>query len=282
MVRRIQFVISTLLPVLLTTNLLFVIMPLAHGQDNFETRILVGSPITVVTDKEAYQSGEHIIVTGMVENATDEPMLFRLYNPNGVLARTDLIRVNDNGTYEYEFPTGGRMMTYAGEYQILINYGGREMRTYFNFSEGTNDCWLSVEIAGHQFTIRCRVTNGSIRSISADIEKMMLIVNIQSSSNNGGSLMLELPKDLILSQDVTTGQDRPFTVFVNGLEAIAVEHEGGNDDRIIEIPFDTGQSRIEIVGTWIMPEFGPTVLLITLVSAAVFLVAISRLARLSL
>ena len=70
-----------------------------------------------------------------------------------------------------------------------------------------------------------------------------------------GNLKIELPRQLIQAQDDITGQDIPYTVFVNGVTANFTEILGSSESRAIEIQFNQETSMILITGSWMVPEF---------------------------
>ncbi len=93
------------------------------------------------------------------------------------------------------------------------------------------------------------------------MEAKSLIVQIDSVSN--GTLAIKLPREVI---DAKFGDDDDdFFVVLDGLEIDFDETKTGNE-RTITIEFPEGTEEIEIIGTFIVPEFGTIAALILVVS----------------
>lgn len=69
-------------------------------------------------------------------------------------------------------------------------------------------------------------------------------------------------------------------VLVDGAEA-DFEETTTSEDRTLTIPFEDGTTQIEIIGTFVIPEFG-TIAVIILAVAIVSIIAISSRSRLSI
>jgi len=113
------------------------------------------------------------------------------------------------------------------------------------------------------FGIDHRITGGSVESMSADPQTKTILVNINSTSD--GVLSMELPRTVI-------DADEELTVLIDG-EVAATVHEliATEGYRILAIDFPEGSSEIEIVGTFLAPEFGviPAIMLAAGVAAVI-------------
>ncbi|MGI0028648.1 MAG: hypothetical protein ACREAQ_02915, partial [Nitrososphaera sp.] len=76
------------------------------------------SAVTVETDKDSYEAGEDITISGTVTNVqTGQSVLIQVKNPLGALARIDPVAVAADGSWTYPpFPSGGPLMLLSGEY----------------------------------------------------------------------------------------------------------------------------------------------------------------------
>ena len=127
-----------------------------------------------------------------------------------------------------------------------------------------------IAVQGTEYEIIYSITGGVLTQATPDQEAESLIINIDSISN--GTLFIQLPRDVI---DAKFGEDDDdFFVLIDGLETTFNEAKT-SADRTLTIPFPEGTEEIEIIGTFVVPEFGTITLLILLV-AIVSVVAISR------
>jgi hypothetical protein len=243
--------VNALFPVAIVPLLLLFTLPeiMAHDQNS-------GTNLTVRTDKERYTVGETIVVSGTVARIVEgESLLFRLYNPLGALARADPVEVSYNGTYRYQFPTGGPTMAQPGEYRVVVNYGFQESEVIFELDQGTSDTWWTINIGGNPYVIRYQIFGGRIHAISGDPESKSITVTINATRDDG-VMRLQFRRDIIQSQNATNGQDVPFIILIDGKVVNYTEAmTPATGTRELEIPFTAGQSKIEIIGTWLVPEF---------------------------
>ena len=115
-------------------------------------------------------------------------------------------------------------------------------------------------------------------------KNLSLVINIVTSSD--GNLNMNLPRNSIDSVD-NNGQDIDFIVLMyEGNSEIPIQTdvrkgEAGNEFRSIDIPVKDGDTKIEIVGTHVVPEFG-AIAMIVLAVAIVSIIAVSAKSRLSI
>ncbi|MGH9878380.1 MAG: hypothetical protein ACRD5H_12150 [Nitrososphaerales archaeon] len=220
------------------------------------------SSLTVHSEYGNYNVGETITISGTVPRVIEgESLLLRVYDPTGALAKADPVKVLDNGTYFYEFPSGGPLMALSGEYRIVVNYGGQEADVTFDFDTGTdNGSWI-LRIDGKLYEIRYLGVRGALLNMTADVETKSIIINISPRAD--GILWIELPRNVVQAQNSTTGQDIEYVVFIDDVPAIFNEESSEDGDgRILGIPFKKDQSEIVIVGTWMVPEFSVSTLIL--------------------
>jgi predicted secreted protein with PEFG-CTERM motif len=118
-----------------------------------------------------------------------------------------------------------------------------------------------IAVQGTDRELTYTITGGVITQVSPDTESESLIINIDSLSN--GTLFLQLPRDVI---DAKFGEeDDDFFVLVDGLETEFDEAKTAND-RTLTVAFPQGTEEIEVIGTFVVPEFGAIVILILVVS----------------
>jgi len=95
---------------------------------------------------------------------------------------------------------------------------------------------------------------------------------IQSDSD--GSLTLDLERRWIDAKK-SDGTDDTYIVLIDGSE-VQYQESVDPDSRLVTIQFQKGDSDIEIIGTHVIPEFGPLVLMILVVAVFSAIVATRR------
>ena len=127
-----------------------------------------------------------------------------------------------------------------------------------------------ITVQGTDYELTYTISGGVLTQVSPDQEAESLIISVDSISN--GTLFVQLPREVI---DAKFGEeDDDFFVLIDGLETNFDEIKTAND-RTLTIPFPEGTEEIEIIGTFVVPEFGTIALLILIISI-VSVVALSR------
>jgi predicted secreted protein with PEFG-CTERM motif len=242
--------------------------------------------VTVTTDKQSYEVDDQITISGTVTNIqAGQPVLVRVNNPNGALARTEPVtNIAADGSWSYTFPAGGPLMSPAGEYTVMATYRGVTEEATFQYvgsGVGPGQNWLTIdaEIGGEMHPIRYRITGGTLQSVTGDVELSTLLATIASTGD--GVLTIELPRETIQALTVanqpTGGDDVNYEVFIDTIPATDVDETTTSDSvRVLTIPFEAGAEEIEIVGTWIIPEFGAIAAIVLAVAIVGIIVATAR------
>jgi predicted secreted protein with PEFG-CTERM motif len=243
------------------------------------------STVTVDTDKDSYTAGEDITISGTVTSVqTGQQVLIRVMNPLGALARTDPVAVAADGSWTYTFPSGGPLMAASGEYRVIAGYRGISEETTFDFDAGTVWRTWTVNIGGNPYVIRYQISGGSLQTVAADVELSTMTFGI--STTGAGNLKLQLPRTVMqaLTEEgvPTGGTDVEYIAFADGIEAIVDEAENpASGTRELSIDFEAGTEEIEVVGTWIVPEFGAIAAIVLAVAIVGIIVATARYGKLN-
>ncbi len=124
-------------------------------------------------------------------------------------------------------------------------------------------------------TLDHKISGGKVTSMIADGNSNSVIIELDSTEN--GQITVTLPKEVI---DAKTGdKDDDFFVLVDNEESI-FEETKTSTERTLTIGFPAGTDKIEIVGTFAIPEFG-TIASMILVIAIFSIIAISAKSKLS-
>ena len=109
------------------------------------------------------------------------------------------------------------------------------------------------------------------------MDAVSLLVYIESIGD--GSITLTIPRS-VLDSTINNGDDE-FFVLVDGEEEVDFEEIITSTDRTLTINFLAGTEEIEIIGTFVIPEFG-TIAAMILAVAIISIIAISSKSRLSI
>jgi len=244
--------------------------------------------ITVTTDKDAYEDGESITVTGQVrERLSGYPVTLQVIAANGNLVTVEQLEVSEDSTYGIDITAGGALWRSAGTYTVKVLYGtdSRVAETTFEFGgsgDQTGPRTKTIAVTGNpELLVGYSIKGGKIISIEPDIAAKSLIVTIETTAD--GEMTLILPRGVIdakLGPDGQSGEDDSFFVLVDGTEG-DFEEITTADDRTLTIQFDEGTTQVEIIGTWVIPEFGAMAAIILAV-AIVSIIAVSARSRLNI
>ena len=253
--------------------------------------------LAVSIDKESYAAGETITVSGSVLSAEAGPITIVIFSPNGNVASIAQIDPDSDKNFSEDIATsiGGlwketgtyimKVTHYWGTAELQFEYGGL-MQAQVSPSddvgdiEDTNDFGLSsVDTLGDYSTITIeendlfyKITGGQVLKIIPDTDSISLIIQIETFSD--GDLLITLPKTVL---DTSEGD---FFVLVDGEETVFYA-EQTPDSWTLRIPFYNGSEEIEIIGTFVIPEFG-TIAAIILAVAITSIIVLSAKTKLSI
>ena len=253
--------------------------------------------IVVTTDKASYSEGEIILVTGEVQSLYGVPVSIIVKAPNGNLVSIAQIDVGADKKFSTEITAGGALMKVEGTYTITVQYGNvnRTAETSFEFGgviedqtmkETTGETIMefeseitdtTVSVQGSVDLVGYEITGGKLLSIMTDVDANSLIILIDATDD--GSLTITIPR-LVLDAVFENGEDDEFFVLVND-EEVDFDEITSSTDRILIIAFPAGTETIEIIGTFVIPEFG-TIAAMILAVAIISIIAISAKSRLSI
>jgi len=246
----------------------------------------IQSSIVVTTDKSSYSEGDTILVTGEVKDLYGVPVAIMITSSNGSVVGIAQVSIGADKKFSAEFTAGGTMKQ-EGTYTVTAQYGNenRTAESTFEFGGSTvtppteknsrvTDTTVSVQ--GSSDLIGYEITGGKLLSIMPDVDANSLIVSIDATDD--GSLTLTIPRSVL---DATmNGEDDDFFVLIDG-EEVDFEETTSSTDRTLTITFPAGAEEIEIIGTFVIPEFG-TIAAMILAVAIISIIAISAKSKLSI
>ena len=236
--------------------------------------------LTVTTEKESYAAGEPVEVFGLVEiRLADTDALIRVISPMGNMIHLAQVDVESDGNFSETISTsiGGKWKE-TGIYTIMVNYGENSTQVEFEYGgmmsagvqttpefamEENEDTSQTIMIEDH--SLDYNLTCAEIQSLTPDTENKSLIVSIKTDCD--GELTITLPKDVIDTDE------EGFFILVDGDET---NHKASSVGEFwtLTIPFSYGSEEIEIIGTFVIPEFG-TIAGLVLILAITSIIIIS-------
>ena len=240
---------------------------------------------SISTNLEAYTSGEVVIVFGKIVNITPGlPLTIQIFH-NDNLIDVAQISVALDGTFAQTFNALGPLWSSDGTYTVRGFYTvDRIMESYFQFKNTlvSKTSVFSVNIPNSGvFDLSYSITGGEVKEITLDKDSYSIIIDTVMEAY--GSLKLQLPRESFDSKK-DNGVDDVFIILIKDkdgsvFEAQYQEMETTSDFRMIEIILEPGDQTIEIVGTYVIPEFGSIVSMILLASlASVIIISKNRFA----
>jgi len=277
--------------------------------------------VIVSTDKPSYFDGDIILVSGEIKyTALGDQLSLIIQAPNGNIVQLDQMTVGSDKKFSTEINPNGPYWKTPGIYEITITQDENNQATIsFEFTGVTSmsvneeveveeveveeveveeveveeveveeveveeviaiDSIItatSITIQGSTDLITYEITNGKVINAIPDLDAVSLLVYIQSTDD--GTITLTIPRS-VLDATINNGDDE-FFVLVDG-EEVDFEEITTSTHRIIIINFLPGTEVIEIIGTFVIPEFG-TIAAMILAVAIISIIAISSKSRLGM
>ena len=236
-------------------------------------------PISVWTDKTEYGHDDMIIVQGQVANvASGFPVTLTVVSPLNSIVRVEQLNVAQDGSFETAINTAGAIWKYDGTYTVKVNYGSTEKSNSAQvkltggvvhvpkYNTPDKQCG-GDELEAVDQCIPFSITGGMVTGatlISGDNGSIIISINAE----NDGTLTV--------TPSETTIRDIKF-VLVDGEEWDDAEITGNK----VTVMFLAGAETIEIVGAYVIPEFG-TIAAMILAVAIISIIAISARSKLSI
>ena len=258
--------------------------------------------IVVTTDKSSYSDGETVTISGEIKNMVPGDQLsILIQSPNGNLVALDQLTVGTDNQFSKEIKVGGKLMKTEGTYSVKVQYRAQSATTSFEFDgiasvtsnktiEETIEETIiedlvvidsivtstTVTIQDSTDLVSYEITNAKLINVIPDLDAVSLLIYIEAIDD--GSITLTIPRT-VLDAIIHEGDDE-FFVLVDG-EEVDFEEITTSKDRTLTIEFNAGTEQIEIIGTFVIPEFG-TIAAMILAVAIISIVTISAKSRLSI
>ena len=233
--------------------------------------------ISVSTSNDIYYDGDHIVVFGSVSTIFENmPITIQIYHESNLIGIAQPA-VAEDGTFVASFYATGTKWKDEGTYIVRAQYTPTQIaETTFEFYSQVIDSSaaifpVNIPNSG-TFDTGYTIRGGEVRSIEMNLDRYSLLVRTVMDSN--GNLILKLPRDSFDAQ--SDGTDETFIVLISKENTssenfVQVEYEEiatGSDYRTIRIQLEEGDKWVEIIGTYVIPEFGSIVIIILVVAVS--------------
>ena len=247
--------------------------------------------ITMETDKDIYDHSSVITVTGQVDpiaEGSEVTFIVQRLNPAGI-TQIDQISVNSDGSFSTTISTASNMMKYDGTYLINAKYVDAETTVSVELTNAIEASETGTTVTGTavtgttvtgpsgesfyklgagqiEYDITCNATPGFFANADDD----SIVIYLEPTDD--GIITVTLHEDLI-----KPFEDGTFVVIVDNQEMQDFTQIGNT----LTIPCVAGTEKIEIHGSWAIPEFGVIAAMILAV-AIVSIIVVTAKTKLSL
>ena len=233
-------------------------------------------PLSVTLSKDVYNKGDILVVFGNIPVVfTDVPDLTIQILFEEQVIEIAQIKVAEDGTYAKDFNTNAEKWAHDGQYTVKVFYTEDLFNvTNFQFfqnivTETSSVFPIDIPNAG-TFDLEYTASGFDIKDAELNQDRYSILIEL--TENSGGNLILKLPRESFDSK-TGDGMDEIFIVLVSQdnesdsfIEVQITEVETTSDFRTINLQIEEGEKFIEIIGTYVIPEFGSIVIMILLVA----------------
>ena len=251
-----------------------------------------GFTITIETDKDVYDHSSVITVTGQVEpidpQGTEVTIIVKRMDPVG-LVQIDQIAVNSDGSFSTTIMTENSKMKYDGTYLINAKYVGTETTVSIELTNAIETSETGTAEAGTAVT--GTAVTGTAEEILYKLSPGQIVYDITcnatpafyaNADDDSIVIYLDPTDDGILTVTLHEELIKPFE---DGTFVVIVDNQVMGDftqiGNTLTIPCVAGTEKIEIHGSWAIPEFGVIAAMILAV-AIISIIVVTAKTRLSL
>jgi len=233
--------------------------------------------VTLSTSSDIYYNGDHVVVFGNISTFFENlPITIQIYQDTNLISVAQ-IPVAKDGTFVSSFYATGSKWTDEGTYTVRAQYTPTQIaETTFEFFGQAIDkssAIFPVDIPNSgSFDVGYTIRGGEVKDVVINQDRYSLVIETIMTSN--GNIVLKLPRDSFDAQNDDT--DTTFIILISKQNNIAadfmqVEYEEiavSSDYRTVRIPLEEGDRWIEVIGTYVIPEFGSIVIVILVIAVS--------------
>ena len=218
--------------------------------------------LSIELSNEIYEEGDSIVIYGNVTTiVADTPVTISIFfgNQSTTLIEIAQLAVAQDGTFTHTILAEGPLWHNEGKYLVRGQYSeGNVAETSFEFFVGqsmrdTTDIFEVDAASFGTFDVEYTIRGGSINDMIVDSHIFGMKIFIETDSD--GSITVNLPRKSIDAKK-TNGDDDIFIILIDGIEVPYQEDLEDSKTRLITVEFQEEDSVIEIIGTFVIPEFG--------------------------
>jgi len=260
------------------------------------SQAFAATTITIETDKNVYDHTDTIMITGTVfpVDQNEVPVTIMLVNQYTSIVEINQLVVNSDGSWSGQIVLNpeNRLQSEDGVYEIRAQYGSTKITTSIELtnavetSEGvgtevgtavtgitgttvtgpSGESFYKLGTGQIEYDITCNATPGFFANADDD----SIVIYLDPTDN--GIITITLHEEII-----KPFEDGGFVVVVDNQEMQDFTQVGNT----LTIPCVAGTEKIEIHGSWAIPEFGVIAAMILAV-AIVSIIVVTAKTRLSL
>ena len=255
------------------------------------SQAFAATTITIETDKDVYDHSSVITVTGTVDpvDQNEVPVTIMLVNQYTSIVVIAQLDVNNDGSWsgQIHLNPANSLMSEDGVYEIRAQYGSTKITTSIELTNAvetseevetrtavtgttvtgsSGESFYKLGVGQIEYDMTCNATPGFFAN--ADDDSIVIYLN----PTDDGIITVTLHEELI-----KPFEDGTFVVIVDNQEMQDFTQVGNT----LTIPCIAGTEKIEIHGSWAIPEFGVIAAMILAV-AIVSIIVITAKTRLSL
>ena len=242
--------------------------------------------VTLFASSDIYYNGDHVVVFGDINTFFENlPITIQIYQETNLISVAQ-VPVAKDGTFVSSFYATGSKWKDEGSYTVRAQYTPTQIAetTFEFFSQVINESHavFPVDIPNSgTFDVGYTIRGGEVKDVVMNQDHYSLV--IETTMNTNGNLILKLPRNSFDAQNDDT--DTTFIILISKQNNVAVdfmqvEYEEiavGPDYRTIRIPLEEGDRWIEVIGTYVIPEFGSIVIIILVVAvSSIIIISKSR------
>jgi len=233
--------------------------------------------VTLSTSSDIYYNGDHVVIFGNVNTFFENlPITIQIYHETNLVS-VDQVPVAKDGTFVSSFYATGSKWKDEGTYTIRAQYTSTQIAemTFEFFGQAIDKSSAVFPVAipnSGTFDVGYTVRGGEVKDVVMNQEHYSLVVETIMTSN--GNIILKLPRDSFDAKN--DDADTTFIILISkqnkaATDFMQVEYEEiavGPDYRTIRIPLEVGDRWVEVIGTYVIPEFGSIVIIILVVAVS--------------
>ena len=223
------------------------------------------SLISVQTNDNNYNGGDTILISGNIVTIIGNTDVTMQLFQEGNLIEIAQIKVSEDGNYSHILIAQGPLWKNQGTYMVRTTYGeGNVAETLFDYTPESNMIKTTKDFpvdAGNSgtFDVKYTIRGGIVEDIEIQPDNLGLLIKINALDD--GKIVLELPRESI-DAEKQNGEDEKFIILVNDVQTTYDQIRSESTVRTVGINFEKGDSEIQIIGTYVIPEFGTIVMII--------------------